>query len=148
MRNNVFTIVCLFFFLFMACSKNSSDTDFFHYDTSLSYNENLLVLDSISACIDDELEWERFFKQDSVFIKRQGDKEIIVFPSQLNTLRRVVKSIGIHSFGDTLKIELIEKEKSPGLSLDCPVWVYGSLNGELDGKYVKTFTGVYLLVKD
>lgn len=148
MRNNVFTIVCLFFFLFMACSKNSSDTDFFHYDTSLSYNENLLVLDSISACIDDELEWECFFKQDSVFIKRQGDKEIIVFPSQLNTLRRVVKSIGIHSFGDTLKIELIEKEKSPGLSLDCPVWVYGSLNGELDGKYVKTFTGVYLLVKD
>lgn len=131
----------------MACSKNSSDTDFFHYDTSLSYNENLLVLDSISACIDDEMEWERF-KQDSVFIKRQGDKEIIVFPSQLNTLRRVVKSIGIHSFGDTLKIELIEKEKSPGLSLDCPVWVYDSLNGELDGKYVKTFTGVYLLVKD
>ena len=131
----------------MACSKNSSDTDFFHYDTSLSYNENLLVLDSISACIDDEMEWERF-KQDSVFIKRQSDKEIIVFPSQLNTLRRVVKSIGIHSFGDTLKIELIEKEKSPGLSLDCPVWVYGSLNGELDGKYVKTFTGVYLLVKD
>ena len=147
MRNNVFTIVCLLFFLFMACSKNSSDTDFFHYDTSLSYNENLLVLDSISACIDDEMEWERF-KQDSVFIKRQSDKEIIVFPSQLNTLRRVVKSIGIHSFGDTLKIELIEKEKSPGLSLDCPVWVYGSLNGELDGKYVKTFTGVYLLVKD
>ncbi len=64
------------------------------------------------------------------------------------SLRRVVKSIGIHSFGDTLKIELIEKEKSPGLSLDCPVWVYGSLNGKLDGKYIKTFTGVYLLVKD
>ncbi len=77
----------------MACSKNSSDTDFFHYDTSLSYNENLLVLDSISACIDDEMEWERFFKQDSVFIKRQGDKEIIVFPSQLNTLRRVVSHV-------------------------------------------------------
>ncbi len=95
----------------MACSKNPSETDFFHYDTSLSYNENLLVLDSISACIDDELEWKRFFKQDSVFIERQGDKEIIVLPSQLNTLRKVVKSIGIHSFGDTLKIELIEKEK-------------------------------------
>lgn len=147
MRNDVFTIACLFFF-FMACSKNPSETDFFHYDTSLSYNENLLVLDSISACIDDELEWERFFKQDSVFIERQGDKEIIVLPSQLNTLRKVVKSIGIHSFGDTLKIELIEKEKSSGLSLDCPVWVYGSLNGELDGKYIRTFTGVYVLVKD
>lgn len=148
MRNYIFMIVCSLFFLFIACSKNSSETDFFHYDTSLSYNENLLVLDSISSCIDDEMEWERFFKQDSVFIKRQGDKEIIVFPSQLNTLRRTIKSIGINSFGDTLKIELIEKEKSPGLSLDCPVWVYGSLNGELDGKYIKTFTGVYLLVKD
>lgn len=58
-----------------------------------------------------------------------------------------IKSIGVYSMGDTLKIELIEKEKTPNYSLDCPVWVYGTLNGNVAAKYIKTRSGIYPLKK-
>lgn len=136
--------------LFIACSENSDTSGIeerFHYDTSLSYDETTLSLDSISNCLNDSARIEQIYKFDSIFIELQKDREFIVFPSQVHSSIDNIKSIGIHPFGDTLKIELIEKEKTPEVDLCCLVWVYGTINGEIDVKYIKTFTGVYPLGK-
>lgn len=69
----------------------------------------------------------------------------MIFPSQIHSSRSNIKSIGVHSFGDTLKLELIEKEKTPNFDLYCPVWIYATLNDTLNGNYIKTFVGVYPL---
>ena len=58
-----------------------------------------------------------------------------------------MKSIGTIIHGDTLKIVLIEKEKTPNFDIDCPVWIYGSLNGNLKGNYIETPFDVYPLGK-
>mgnify|MGYP007101876101 FL=1 len=70
---------------------------------------------------------------------------MIAFPSQIHSSKDNIKSIGVHSFGDTLKIELIEKEKTLDADICCLVWVYGTVNDKIDAKYIKTFTGVYPL---
>ena len=76
---------------------------------------------------------------------KQGEK--LLFFSQVHSFKDNIKSIGTRSYGDTLEIELIEKDKTPTASLYCPVWVYSIINGEINAKYIKTFTGVYPLGK-
>lgn len=137
-------------FSFIACTgePNESDASFtYHYDTSISYDEKSLLLDSLSNCIIDSSKIESVYKFDSVFIEQQKDREFIVFPSQVHSSIDNIKSIGVHPFGDTLKIELIEKEKTPEVNLFCLVWVYGLVNEKINAKYIKTFTGVYPLGK-
>lgn len=126
-----------------ACSdSNDSDAGLsYHYDTSLTYDETVLELDSISGCILDSAEIDRIYKLDTLYIENQK----FWFPSQVHSLQSNIKSIGVHAFGDTLKLELIEKSKTVQADFYCPVWVYGSLSGNLQGKFVSTFTGVYAL---
>ena len=134
--------------LFTACSEdtnNSGIEEQFHYDVTLSYDATTLLIDSISDCLNDSAILERIYKYDTIFIESQIKKEIMIFPSQIHSSRSNIKSIGVHSFGDTLKLELIEKEKTPNFDLYCPVWIYATLNDTLNGNYIKTFVGVYPL---
>jgi hypothetical protein len=85
------------------------------------------------------------YNSDTIFIEEKDGVEIVAFPSQVHSYIANIKSIGVHSFGDTLKIELIEKEKTLEASFFCLVWVYGTVNDKIDAKYIKTFTGVYPL---
>lgn len=144
-----FLIFLLLVFSFVACSDDSSESETilsYHYDTSISYNEKLLLLDSISNCLYDESIIESIYKYDTIFTKmKQGEK--LLFFSQVHSFKDNIKSIGTRSYGDTLEIELIEKDKTPTASLYCPVWVYSIINGEINAKYIKTFTGVYPLGK-
>ena len=149
MNSKFLFIFSMSIFLFVACSKEAEESSEFtyHYNTSLDYDNNLLSLDSISDCIANPNELDYFEGKKSIDIQRQGGKEILVFPTQIYTSKQTIQSIGIHLSGDTLSIALIEKEKTPNYSLDCPVWVYASLNGELDADYIKTSSGVYPLAK-
>lgn len=145
MSSKFLFILSISIFLFVACSKEAEGSSEFtyHYNTSLDYDENLLSLDSISDCIEDPNELDYFEGKNSIDMKRQDGKETLVFPTQLYTSKEAIQSIGIHLSDDTLSVALIEKEKTPNYSLDCPVWVYASLNGELDAGYIKTSSGVY-----
>jgi len=149
MNSKFLFIFSMSIFLFVACSKEAEESSEFtyHYNTSLDYDNNLLYLDSISDCIVNPNELDYFEGKKSIDIQRQDGKEILVFPTQIYTSKQTIQSIGIHLSGDTLSIALIEKEKTPNYSLDCPVWVYASLNGELDADYIKTSSGVYPLAK-
>lgn len=149
MNSKFLFIFSMSIFLFVACSKEAEESSEFtyHYNTSLDYDNNLLSLDSISDCIVNPNELDYFEGKKSIDIQRQDGKEILVFPTQIYTSKQTIQSIGIHLSGDTLSIALIEKEKTPNYSLDCPVWVYASLNGELDADYIKTSSGVYPLAK-
>ena len=149
MNSKFLFIFSMSIFLFVACSKEAEESSEFtyHYNTSLDYDNNLLSLDSISDCIANPNELDYFEGKKSIDIQRQDGKEILVFPTQIYTSKQTIQSIGIHLSGDTLSIALIEKEKTPNYSLDCPVWVYASLNGELDADYIKTSSGVYPLAK-
>lgn len=129
-----------------SCSDDETDIDIsYHYDTSISYDEKKLSLDSISDCIIDSAAIESVYNSDTIFIEKKNAVEVMTFPSQVHGSIANIKSIGVHSFGDTLKIELIEKEKTPEASLFCLVWVYGSVNEKISAKYIRTFTGVYPL---
>lgn len=146
MKNSL--ILALFFLSFIACSEDSDESNMgytYHYDTSISYDEKKLSLDSISDCIIDSAAIESVYNSDTIFIEKKNAVEVMTFPSQVHSSIANIKSIGVHSFGDTLKIELIEKEKTPEASLFCLVWVYGSVNEKISAKYIKTFTGVYPL---
>ncbi len=150
MKIKYFLFLATFSLSFICCGNNSRESSmeyFYHYDTSLNYNEELFILDSISKCIFDFGELDLFEKKDSLFVEDCNSKKIIVFPSQMYSFAENIKSIGVYSMGDTLKIELIEKEKTPNYSLDCPVWVYGTLNGNVAAKYIKTRSGIYPLKK-
>ncbi|MBO4713763.1 MAG: hypothetical protein J5615_07740 [Fibrobacter sp.] len=58
-----------------------------------------------------------------------------------------MKSIGVYIHGDTLKVALIEKEKTPNFDIDCPVWIYGTLKSSIKGNYIETPFSVYPLGK-
>jgi len=140
--------LALFFFPFIACSEDSDESNMgytYHYDTSISYDEKSLLLDSISDCIIDSTAIESVYNSDTIFIEKKNGVEVMAFPSQVHSYIANIKSIGVHSFGDILKIELIENEKTPEVNLCCLVWVYGTVNEKIDAKYIKTFTGVYPL---
>jgi len=146
MKNSL--ILALFCLSFIACSEDSGESNMgytYHYDTSISYDEKKLLLDSISDCIIDSAAIESVYNSDTIFIEEKDGVEIVAFPSQVHSYIANIKSIGVHSFGDTLKIELIEKEKTLEASFFCLVWVYGTVNDKIDAKYIKTFTGVYPL---
>lgn len=146
MKTTRLIILSIIALLHTACSSSSNESDSglsFHYDTSLSYEESVLSIDSISKCIIDSTKIEYVYKLDSIFIEQNKEKEIIAFPSQIHSFKDNIKSIGIHPLGDTLKVELIEKEKTPDTDLFCLVWVYSTLNEKISAKYIKTFTGVY-----
>ena len=74
----IFLFSLLLVFSFVACSDDSSESETilsYHYDTSISYNENLLLLDSISTCLYDESVIESIYKYDTIFTKmKQGEK--------------------------------------------------------------------------
>lgn len=148
MKKKLFFIFSISAVLNIACSDNSSESETgltYHYDTSIDYNEQTVLLDSISSCLNDSIRIESIYKFDTIFVERQQKKEMIAFPSQIHSSKDNIKSIGVHSFGDTLKIELIEKEKTLDADICCLVWVYGTVNDKIDAKYIKTFTGVYPL---
>jgi len=147
MTNKIFILLMMIVFFIVACSMDGNPELMYHYDTSLSYDESILTLDSVSNCINSQKETEIHSKTDSLFIERQDDKDIIVFPFQIYCSKENIKSVGVYAFGDTLKLELIEKEKTPGSPLDCPVWAYSSVKENLDGKYVKIRNKIYPLIK-
>ena len=137
---------CTFSFFHLGCSENTDSGDSFHFDTSLDYNENILTLDSISGCLG-SVEMERHDRADTVFVNNEAGKKTLTFPSRLECSKDNIKSVGVYTSGDTLTLETLEKEKTPEITLDCPVWVYVTLNESLDGNYIKTRTGVYPLGK-
>ncbi|MCL4102219.1 hypothetical protein [Fibrobacter sp. HC4] len=137
-------------FAFVACSSGSSsdiEDVSYNYDTSLDYNEELLVLDSISNCIRNAEMLDKIYTSDSIFIKQEKNGKKITFPSQIHSSIDNIKSIGVYEKGDTLKVELIEKEKTHQKQLLCPVFVYATIKGDIKEKYILTFTGLYPLVK-
>lgn len=141
MKNFLFFLSLIFSFI--ACSGESETILSYHYDTSISYNENLLLLDSISNCINDPFEMETFEKIDSIYI----DGNTISIPYQIYCDKDNMKSVGVYIHGDTLNIALIEKEKTPNFSIDCPVWIYGTLKSNIKGNYIETPFNVYPLGK-
>lgn len=144
----IFLSFLIFVLSFVACSDDSSESysgEIFHYDSSLNYDEQTLSLDSITNCIIDRAETEYHASIDTVFISSDGKKARFTFPSYLLCSKDNVKSIGVYAIKDTLKIELIENEKTPVVSLDCPVWVYSTLNEDVNAKYILTRSGVYPL---
>ena len=148
-KQKVFTIsaIALFCTLILGCSSESDSGEFYHYDTSLDYNEQILSLDSITNCIIDSTETEYHSSIDTIFISSDGKKNSFTFPTYLLCSKNNIKSIGVYAIKDTLKIELIENEKTPGVPLDCPVWVYSTPNGDINAKYILTRSGIYPLGK-
>lgn len=134
------------FFFFSACSRVIDDGKIFHYDTSLSYDESILILDSISDCIVSREETDFIVQMRSILIERQGDKETLAFLTQIYCSRDNFKSIGVHEDGNVLYVALIEKEKTPGTPLDCPVYVYSTVKKDIRGKYISSY-GYSLLVE-
>ncbi|MCF0222984.1 MAG: hypothetical protein HUK20_01825 [Fibrobacter sp.] len=139
-------VLAAFSFIYLGCSKDTDMGESFHYDTSLDYDETIMTLDSISDCLN-SIEMERHDRADTVFINNEAGRKKLTFPSRLDCSKDNIKSVGVYTSGDTLTLETLEKEKSPGLTLDCPVWVYATLKKKLDGNYIKTRTGVYPLGK-
>lgn len=142
------TIVPALAFTFIACSDDSSSSNedlSYHYDTSLEYDKGVLALDSISNCIDGVDDVKLHDQVDSVFVESRGDDEVVTFPSRISTTRDVINSVGVYVAGDTLKVALIESEKTPNYTLDCPVWGYTTVKGEINSKYISTASGVYVL---
>lgn len=138
------------FFAVVACSDDSSSSNedlSYHYDTSLEYDKGVLALDSISNCIDGVDDVKLHDQVDSVFVESRGDDEVITFPSRISTTRDVINSVGVYVAGDTLKVALIESEKTPNYTLDCPIYVYTTVKGEINSKYISTASGVYALGK-
>lgn len=145
----ILSLSCSLLFL-AACSDHSSEEEedsvnSYHYDTTLPYDESVLNLDSISSCLYDSTTLEAFFKNDSVFIESQDGKNSLIFQSYIYYSQNNIKSVGAYAFNDTLKLELIEKEKSPDTDLFCPVMVYTTLKGKIEAKYISTASGVYAL---
>ncbi|MBO7125959.1 hypothetical protein J6W78_00245 [bacterium] len=135
-------------FSFAACSGTSSESDSElarDYEKEFDYDEEFFALDSLSKCVIDPKETDSFYKIDSVFIETKNKEQSISFPSQIYCSKHNIKSIGVYDFGDTLKVELIEKGIKA--SLDCPVWVYATSQKTIEAKYIKTSTGVYPLGK-
>lgn len=110
----------------------------------IRYDENFVTLDSISDCILDEQEINKHYSSDTAFVEEKNGKNVIVFPSQLDYPRKYVKSIGAFIKGDTLQLDLLDKEKPPETPLFCPIKVYGTLNKPFNGKFVSTRSGVYV----
>jgi len=110
----------------------------------IRYDEDFVTLDSISDCILDEQEIDKHYSSDSAFVEEKNGKNVIVFPSQLDYPRKYVKSIGAFIKGDTLQLDLLDKEKPPETPLFCPIKVYGTLNKPFNGKFVSTRSGVYV----
>ena len=148
-KQKIFTISTIAFCcaFILGCSSESDSGEFYHYDTSLDYNEQMLLLDSISNCIIDSAETEYHSSIGTIFISNDGEKPSFTFPSYLLSSKDNIKSIGVYAIKDTLKIELLEKKKTPGVSLDCPIWVYSTPNGDISTKYILTRSGVYPIEK-
>lgn len=88
--------------------------------------------------------WEETFEKiDSIYI---GGNTISI-PYQIYCDKDNMKSVGVYIHGDTLNIALIEKEKTPNFSIDCPVWIYGTLKSNIKGNYIETPFNVYPLGK-
>ena len=137
-------------FLWFGCDNGSTDDGLsFKYDTSINYDENFFALDSISDCAKTQVDVEEIESQDTVFIENDNGQNRIFFPTQIYYSKDNVKSIGVHINEDTLTVALIEKEKTPNISLDCPVRVYATQinDADLNGKILKIqYTGKLPLV--
>ena len=91
---------------------------------------------------------DSIYNADSLFIVSKDGKTSFVFPAQLSWSRDSIKSIGVESRDDTLSIELLLKENTPPLLLDCQVWVYSTVKGTIDEHYAVTDVGpVHTLIK-
>ncbi len=135
-------------FLLAACSDDSSASSeilSYHYDTSYSYDEAVLSLDSLSECQYKPADVEAFDRNDSAFVETLGERVYLVFQSYIYVPRSNIKSVGAYALGDTLKLELIEKEKMLDAGLFCPIYVYTTVKGEINSKYISTASGVYVL---
>jgi len=137
------------FFSAIAVYSCSGETDCSCLDnTETVYNETLLQLDSLSPCANTEQEMDRIENVDSLFIVSENGKVSFVFPSQISWSRDSIKSIGVESKGDTLRVKLLLKENTPIMPLDCPVWVYATVKGTIDEHYAITDVGpVHTLIK-
>lgn len=145
---NVIMSLSMVIFLLAACSDDSSSSSeilSYHYDTSYSYDETVMSLDSISNCLHDSLSLATFGSNDSAYVETEGEKNILVFQSFARSSRSNIKSVGAYALDDTLKLELIEKEKMPDVDLFCPIYVYTTVKGEINSKYISTASGVYVL---
>ena len=146
---NVKTTIAFVVTLFSAmvvcsCSGDVST----NHSSENAYNETLLQLDSISPCAITEQEMDSMYNADSLFIVSENGKASFVFPSQISWSRDSIKSIGVESRGDTLRVKLLLKGNTPIMPLDCPVWVYSSVTGRIDEHYVVTDVGpVHTLIK-
>ena len=110
----------------------------------IRYDEDFVTLDSISDCILDEQEIDKHYSSDTAFVEEKNGKNVIVFPSQRSYSKKYIKSIGAFVKGDTLQLDLLDKEKPPSTELFCPFKVYGTLNKPFNGKFVSTRSGVYV----
>ena len=127
-----------------SCSDEAST----NRSTENVYNETLLQLDSLSPCANTEQDMDSIYNADSLFIVSKDGKTSFVFPAQLSWSRDSIKSIGVESRDDTLSIELLLKENTPPLLLDCQVWVYSTVKGTIDEHYAVTDVGpVHTLIK-
>lgn len=139
--------ICLipFLLLFSACSSNPDEST--TRDSQITLDENLILLDSISQCLSDTNEISEHSKIDTVRLTQRNNTLSLVFPSEIYCSRENIKSIGVSIQDDTISVELIQKESKTNAKLDCPVWVYSTLNRDLKGKYLQTRTNVYALIK-
>lgn len=137
-------------FTLIACSDDSSSSNeilHYHYDTSYSYDETVLSLDSLSECLHKSDAIDEFDGKDSAFIETSDKRTSLTFQAYIYVPRSNIKSVGAYALGDTLKLELIEKEKMPDADLFCPIYVYTTVKGEIDSRYISTASGVYALGK-
>ena len=137
--------IMLSLLLFSACSSDLDGS--ITNESQTSRDENLLLLDSISRCLSDVSEISEHSKIDTVYLKQRNNVQSLVFPSEIYCSRENIKSIGIAIQNDTINVELIQKESKANAKLDCPVWVYSTLNGDLKGKFIQTRTRTYVLIK-
>ena len=126
-----------------SCSGDAST----NRSPEIASNEVLLQLDSLSRCATND-QLDSIENVDTLFIVSKNGKVSFVFPVQISWSRDSIKSIGVESRGDTLSIELLLKENTPVMPLDCPVWVYSTVKGTIDEHYAVTDVGpVHTLIK-
>ena len=113
----------------------------------IANNEVLLQLDSLSPCATND-QLDSIENVDTLFIVSKDGKTSFVFPAQISWSRDSIKSIGVESRGDTLVAELLIRENTLVVPLDCPVWVYSTVKGSIDEHYAITPVGpVHTLIK-
>jgi hypothetical protein len=126
-----------------SCSGDAST----NHSSEVAYNEQLLQLDSLSPCATND-QLDSIENVDTLFIVSKDGKTSFVFPAQISWSRDSIKSIGVESRGDTLVAELLIRENTLVVPLDCPVWVYSTVKGSIDAHYAITPVGpVHTLIK-